>query len=109
MEENTSSQEIYSDLDILKKQFNSFSMIFSYTEYNNEFLKYLKEIEKPSNNICVKIFKGGEKAIRCEECAFYNTSIICLECYEKTKDYHKNHNIIFETDVEGGCCGCGNP
>ena len=109
MEENESSQEINSDLDNLKKQFNSFSMIFSFPEYNNEFLEYLKEIEKPSNNICVKIFKNGEKAIRCEECAFYETSIICLECYEKTKDYHKSHNIIFETNVEGGCCDCGNP
>ena len=109
MEENSSIIEINSDLDNLQEQINSFSMIFSYTEYNNEFLEYLKEIEKPSNNICVKIFKDGEKAIRCEQCAFYETSIICLECYEKTKDYHKSHNIIFETDVEGGCCDCGNP
>ena len=109
MEKNSSSKEINLELVNLQKKINSFSMIFSYTKYNDEFLKYLKEIEKPSNNICVKIFKKGEKAIRCEECAFHNTSIICLECYEKTKDYHKTHNIIFETDVEGGCCDCGNP
>ena len=90
MEENSLSKETNSVLDNLQAQINSFSMIFSYTEYNNEFLKYLKEIEKPSNSICVKIFKDSEKAIRCEQCAFYDTSIICLECYEKTKDYHKS-------------------
>jgi len=109
MEENSLIKEANSDLNNLQKKINSFSMIFSYTEYNNEFLEYLKKIEKPSNNICVKIFKDDEKAIRCEECALYETSIICLECYEKTKDYHKSHNIIIETDAEGGCCDCGNP
>ena len=102
MVENSLSKETNSVLDNLQAQINSFSMIFSCTEYNNKFLEYLKEIEKPSNNICVKLFKDGEKAIRCEQCGFYDTSIICLECYEKTKDYHKSHNIIFETDVEGG-------
>ncbi len=109
MEENSLSKETNSDYNSLQAQINSFSMIFSYNEYNNDFLEYLKKIEKPSNNIYVKIFKAGEKAINCEECAIYEPSIICLECYEKTKDYHKHHNIIFEIDVEGGCCGCGNP
>ena len=109
MEEYTSLIEINENLDKLQEKINSFSMIFSNTEYNNEFLEYLKKIEKPQNNICVKLFNADDKAIRCQECAFYDTSIICLECYEKTKDYHKSHNIIFETDIEGGCCDCGNP
>ena len=107
MDENISSQIITKE--ILKKKFNLFSNIFSYEEYNIDFLDYLKEIEKPSNNVCAKIFEAEEKAVRCEECALLDSSIICLECYEKSKEFHKSHNIIYEIDVEGGCCDCGNP
>ena len=92
----------------LEAQFNLFSQIFAYEEFNADFLEYLKEIEKPSNNVCAKIFEGEEKAIRCLECSKYDTSIICLDCYEKTKEFHKSHTILYEMDVEGGCCDCGN-
>ena len=94
----------------LSEQLNSFSKIFFFEEYNDYFLDYLSSIKKPSNNVCAKIFKKDEKAIRCQECSKYDTSIICLDCYERTKDIHKSHTIFYETeDLEGGCCDCGNP
>ena len=93
----------------LKTQFNLFSNIFSYKKYDDKFLAFLKEIEKPSNNMCTKIFSIDEKAIRCEECGKLDSSIICLDCYEKSKEFHKSHKILYETDAEGGCCDCGNP
>ena len=107
MDMNSPLKEINSLL--IKNYINSFVNIFSYNEYNKEFLNYLKGIEKPSNNVCAKLFSENEKAFHCEECGKYEGSIICMECYEKSKDFHKGHNIYIENDVEGGCCDCGNP
>ena len=107
MDTNSQSKEINS-LSI-KNAITSFVNIFSYEDYNEEFLKYLKKIEKPSNNVCAKLFSENEKAFHCEECGKYESSIICMECYENNKEFHKDHTISLENDVEGGCCDCGNP
>ena len=93
----------------LKKQIDLFSRIFSYYKYDDDFLDYLHSIEKPANNVCAKVFGPNEKAVRCEECAKYDISVICLDCYERTKNIHKFHTIFYETEnIEGGCCDCGN-
>jgi len=106
MDKNSLNEEI--SFLTLKTQFNSFSKIFSYEEYDDDFLSYLKEIEKPSNNVCSKTFSKNDKAISCKECGKYDTSIICLDCFEKSKEFHKSHEIFYETDIDGGCCDCGN-
>ena len=94
---------------IIEEKYNLFSNIFSYKKYDKSFLDYLKDTAKPSNNVCAKIFIKNEKAIQCKECAKYDTSIICIDCYEKSKDLHRGHTILYETYIEGGCCDCGNP
>ena len=106
MDKNSLNEEI--SFLTLKTQFNSLSKIFSYEEYDDDFLSYLKEIEKPSNNVCSKTFSKNDKAISCKECGKYDTSIICLDCFEKSKEFHKSHEIFYETDIDGGCCDCGN-
>ena len=33
---------------------------------------------------------------------------MCCECYERTKELHKFHKVVFKTSVSG-CCDCGDP
>ena len=92
----------------IEEEFNLFSKIFSYEIFNEDFLDYLKKIEKPSNNVCAKMFGPNDKAVRCKNCLKDEDAIMCLDCFEKSKEFHKNHTILYETDIEGGCCDCGN-
>ena len=65
-----------------------------------EFYKTLKEFEHPTNQICGKDMteKG---AFHCEECGVSEHSIICSECYEKSKKKHENHKITFSSQRGG--------
>ena len=91
----------------LSNHINLFPKIFSFESFDNNFISYLKENHKPSNNICAKIL-NNQGAFHCKECSLCENSVICIECYEKSKDIHKNHTISFDT-VFDGCCDCGNP
>lgn len=85
---------------------NYFPSIFNQNIYNKNFLTYLKQIEKNSKNfICTKYFKK-KPVITCKDCC-QNYTIICLECYENNKNFHKNHNIILHSN-KNGMCQCGN-
>ena len=93
-------------MEIIKSYLNQISKTFGY-EYNNEsFFSYLKSISKPNNQVCNKEIKLGEGGFRCEDCSVITNSVICVECFNKSKDKHKNHNVIFKPE-SNGFCDCG--
>ena len=93
-------------MEIIKSYLNQISKTFGY-EYNNEsFFSYLKSISKPNNQVCNKEIKLGEGGFRCEDCSVITNSVICIECFNKSKDKHKNHNVIFKPE-SNGFCDCG--
>ena len=91
----------------LKKHLTSFAKIFKQQSFNSLLINNLKKISIPTNQVCVKELES-QSAVYCKDCGICPNSIICLSCYEKSKEKHKNHKIIFKNLV-GGCCDCGNP
>ena len=94
-------------LQKLKESFIKFSQIFSYDIPDNSFFKYLKTQEKESNQICAKKLSnvGGWE---CKNCGKDSTCIICIECYENSKEKHIGHQLKYKNNVSG-CCDCGDP
>ncbi len=90
-----------------KQHLNSFAKIFNQQSFNSVLINHLKKISVPTNQVCVKELES-QCAVYCKECGVCPNSIICISCYEKSKEKHKNHKIIFKNLV-GGCCDCGNP
>ena len=94
-------------MDNLKLYLNKIAKAFGY-EYNDSFFSYLKSISKPNNQVCNREIKSGEGGFKCIDCFFLNNAVICMDCYNKTKDKHKNHNAIFKP-YSSGFCDCGDP
>ena len=95
-------QQVQSELQSL---YRNFAEIFSFEFLNEDCLDYLSSIERPTNQPCAK---EVYEAWVCEECAENSNSIMCCECYERTKELHKFHKVVFKTSVSG-CCDCGDP
>ena len=91
----------------LNNHLTSFAKIFKQESFNYLLINHLKKISIPTNQVCVKELES-QCAVYCKECGICSNSIICLSCYEKSKEKHKNHKIVFKNLV-GGCCDCGNP
>ena len=94
-------------MEIIKSYINQISKAFGY-EYNESFFSYLKSISKPNHQACNKEIKLGEGGFTCEDCSLMTNAILCTECFNKTKDKHKNHNVIFKPECNG-FCDCGEP
>ena len=92
----------------LNKLLLNFAEIFGYKKYDEELFIYLKKISKPNNQICNKNVKSGEGGWKCKDCENSSNSLICVQCFEKAKEKHKNHKILFEPRANG-YCDCGDP
>ena len=86
---------------------NQIAEVFEY-KYNELFFSYLKSISKPNNRLCGKEIKKGEGGFRCVDCSLLTNTVICNDCFNKTKDKHKGHNFIFKP-YSNGFCDCGDP
>ena len=95
-------------LSEITKEYENFSKIFEIPIKDKKaLLTKLKKMEIPNNQVCAKVF-NKQGAVFCEECSQFNNSLICMECYEHSKELHKNHTLSFK-NVISGCCDCGNP
>ena len=94
-------------MEILKSYFDQISKIFGY-EYNDSFFTYLKSISKPNQRACNREIKSGEGGFRCVDCTLLTNAIFCNDCFSKTRDRHKNHNVLFKP-YSNGFCDCGDP
>ena len=87
------------------KQFN---LLFDKDLKNFEdSLKYLEKISIPNKCICASVIEKIS-GWRCNDCSKYENCIYCNDCYLKSKDLHKDHNVFFLND-SNGMCDCGDP
>ena len=91
----------------LEELYFKFPEIFQQNSMNNEFENYLSDLQQPTNQVCAKkLINVG--AWSCKDCEKDSSCIICMECYEKSKEKHIGHKIKYKTKVSG-CCDCGDP
>ena len=94
-------------MEKFKLLLNQISNTFGH-EYNEQFFACLKSISKPNKQICNREIKRGEGGFRCIDCTLCSNAIYCTDCFNKTKDKHKNHNVLFKP-YASGFCDCGDP
>ena len=91
----------------LEELYDKFPEIFQQKLLNNQFETFLSELQQPTNQVCAKkLINVG--AWSCRDCEKDSSCIICMECYEKSKEKHIGHKIKYKTKVSG-CCDCGDP
>ena len=72
-----------------------------------ECLSHLKKISIPNNCVCAGII-DTIPGWRCIDCSKYENAIYCNDCYLKSKDLHKGHEVYYSLGSKG-MCDCGNP
>ena len=82
---------------ILNQNFNNFS----------DALNYLKKIAIPNKCVCAGVI-DSIPGWRCVDCSKYENAIYCFDCFVKSKDWHKNHEVYY-LYAAGGMCDCGDP
>ena len=111
--DNASFSKIYDDtkeinlylLDIIK---NKFHLLFNENiKTFKESLDYLEKISIPNKCVCAEIIETIP-GWRCIDCSKYENSIYCNDCFIRSKDLHKNHNVLFLYSSRG-MCDCGDP
>ena len=91
----------------LKTSIEKFHLLFEKEKLKNfdESLNFLEKISIPDKCVCA----GAIDTIpgwRCVDCSNYENTIYCNDCYIKSKDLHKNHNVVFLYSSTG-MCDCG--
>ena len=56
---------------------------------------YLKQISKPNSRVCNKEVSKGEGGWKCLDCELDTLAIFCTSCFNKAKEIHKGHKILF--------------
>ena len=93
----------------LDESINNFHLLFEQNLNNfEEALIYLEKVEKQNKCICAAYIGGEIPGWRCIDCLKVKNGIICNKCFMKSKNLHKNHNIICEISTSG-MCDCGDP
>ena len=94
--------------EFLFESINKFHYLFNQNLKNFEdSLKYLESIAIPNKCICAGVI-DSIPGWRCNDCSKYGNVIYCNNCYMKSKNLHKNHNVVFLYSSEG-MCDCGDP
>ena len=70
-----------------------FSQIFGCADIDASLFKELRSLNVLTCQPCAKKLKY-EGAWTCKDCEGDSTCIICMECYERSKEKHKNHKVF---------------
>ena len=93
----------------LKTSIDNFHLIFEKEKLKDfeESLNFLEKISIPDKCVCAGVI-DKIPGWRCVDCSKYENAIYCNDCYIKSKDLHKNHNVVFLYS-SSGMCDCGDP
>ena len=93
----------------LKASIEDFHLLFEKEKLKNfdESLNFLSKISIPDKCVCAGVI-DTIPGWRCIDCSNYENTIYCNDCYIKSKDFHKNHNVVFLYSSTG-MCDCGDP
>ena len=111
--DNLLCNKIYNETKDIYEYLNSsiekFYLIFEKENIKNfeESLQYLEKISIPNKCVCAGVI-SNIPGWRCVDCSNNENSIYCHNCYIKSKDLHKNHNVVFLYS-SSGMCDCGDP
>ena len=94
-------------MDKLKDNLNKIAKLFG-QPYNQKFFMYLKEISKPNNRVCNREVQKGEGGWKCLDCELDSLAIFCTTCFNKGRERHKGHKVLFNPTCRG-FCDCGDP
>ena len=94
-------------METINHYLNEIAQVFGYN-YNENFFSYLKTISRPNNQVCNRQINDGEGNWKCIDCSLDKAACICNDCYNKSKEKHKGHRIMFDTEGNG-YCDCGDP
>ena len=94
-------------MEKLKQNIDGIAKVFGY-EYNDSFFSYLKSISKENKQVCNRHVAKGEGGWKCKDCELDSLILICNDCFNKSKEFHKGHRIIFNPN-SSGYCDCGDP
>jgi len=94
-------------MEKINQYLNEIVQVFGYN-YNENFFSYLKTISRPNNQVCNKEIIKGEGVCEWIDCRLDKQACICNDCYNKSKEKHRGHKVIFEPELFG-FCDCGNP
>ena len=95
------------NMDKLKDNLNKIAKLFG-QPYNQKFFMYLKEISKPNNRVCNREVQKGEGGWKCLDCELDSLAIFCTTCFNKGRERHKGHKVLFNPTCRG-FCDCGDP
>ena len=102
--EDTKEIFLYLD-DVIKNQFH---LLFpNNLKTFKDSINYLEKIAIPNKCVCAGVIETIP-GWRCIECSKYENSIYCSDCYIRSKNQHKDHNVLFLFS-SGGMCDCGDP
>ena len=109
--ENNSEKKLFNTLDLLSSTIDNnivnICKLFNCPDKSN-LIDKINSLSINTASACAKLLITGSSAWSCLDCQADSNCIICCDCYEKGKDKHKNHNVIFKQYVSG-CCDCGDP
>ena len=94
-------------MEKLKQNLEEIAKTFGY-DYNDSFFSYLKSISKENKQVCNRHVAKGEGGWKCIDCELDTLILICNDCFNKSKEFHKGHRIIFNPN-SSGYCDCGDP
>ena len=95
-------------MNYLEKKILKFPKIFNPKFKNfSDALNYLKNIAIPNKCVCAGVI-DSIPGWRCVDCSKYENSIYCYDCFIKSKEWHKNHEVYYLYS-SGGMCDCGDP
>ena len=100
------TKDLYS---FLKSSIENFHLLFEKEKLKNfdESLNFLEKISIPDKCVCAGVI-DTIPGWRCIDCSNCEGSIYCNDCYIKSKDLHKNHNVVHLYSLSG-MCDCGDP
>lgn len=93
--------------NVIDELYSVFAKIFGFSDFNTPLLSHLTEIALPVRQPCAKKL-NSVGAWSCRDCEIDTTCVLCVDCFERSKEKHKGHQVLFKTNVNG-CCDCGDP
>ena len=70
-------------------------------------LTYLEKIAIPNKCVCAGVI-DNIPGWKCSECSKFENTVYCKDCFENSRELHKDHKVAYLPDCIG-MCDCGDP
>ena len=102
---NSSTSKIAS---YFESSINKFPSLFdSNLNTFEESLTHLQKISIPNKCVCAGVINSIPGWV-CITCSKYENTLYCNDCFVKSKDLHKGHEVYYSSKSQG-MCDCGDP